>query len=88
MKNKILQIRPPKQYQEGLLDIEEGIDNIPELIEYLKNGFSMEEARKMSILVRIELIKRSCEFEVEKDGEIQEVKKEIQLLITEYNQIE
>ena len=70
------------------MDIEEGIDNIPELIEYLKNGFSMEEARKMSILVRIELIKRSCEFEVEKDGEIQEVKKEIQLLITEYNQIE
>ena len=49
MKNEILKIKPPKEYKEGLFAIEEGIDNIPEYIDYLGNGYSPDEAKDLRI---------------------------------------
>lgn len=89
MKDKILAMKPPKKYQEGLFFYEDGLDVTPELLDYIQHGFSVDEARKMDLLVRIEC-QKYCLKEAVKEypnaiNEIKESKEYIQELINEYN---
>lgn len=87
MKNEILKIKPPKVYKECLLTIEEGIDNIPEYVEYLRKGYSVEEAKKMVLLVRIEMLKHDIQDSGATEEGLEEIENYIQKLICEYNSI-
>lgn len=88
--NSILNIRPTKEYRQGILTLDEGMDNIPELIDYLSAGYTRKEAEKMNILVRIELMNshlKKTDLKETDEEEINAFKKEIETLIKEYNEL-
>lgn len=87
MKNKIFEIKPPKEYIEGLIEIDEGLDSIPELVDYLKHGFSMNEAKKMCVLLRIESMKHYLKSVEDSVGDVKQIEKEIESVIEEYNKM-
>lgn len=78
MKQKLLNIQFPNQYQEGILEIEEGLDNIPELIDYLEAGRSKAEYEKFQQLYFIETMKKCLE-----EARIEDEQKEVRLCIAE-----
>ncbi len=89
MKAKILSMKPPKKYKEGCFFYEDGLDVIPELLDYIQHGFTMEEARKMDLLVRIECQKYHLGETLKEYpnaiNEIKESEEYIKELINEYN---
>lgn len=91
MKNKILSIKPPSQYKENIIIYQEGLDNYPEYIEFIKAGFSEKDAKRMLFLYRIEsmryairLAKEDAEADLE---EILSAENDIEEMIKEYNKI-
>lgn len=71
------------------MELKEGVDNIPEHIDYLKAGYSSEEASRMGLLVRIESAKYYLEIEKQSgfvsEEDIEEAEKYICEMIDEYN---
>ena len=51
MKSEILNIKPPSEYKENIIVYQEGLDNYPEYIDFIKAGFSKEDAEKMAKIV-------------------------------------
>ena len=86
MKKELLKINPPKEYKDGLFVVEDGADNIPEFIDYIKAGYSVEEAHKMEILVRIEMMKHDLRGNAASSEEYEEAENYIKELILQYNQ--
>ena len=91
MKNNIFLMAPPKTYAEGLVTYQEGMDTAPELIEYINHGFSMEDAKKMELLIQIEAAKYHLEL-LKDDVDVTEVdrleaKEYIKSLIETYNKL-
>lgn len=91
MKKEILGLKVPKQYKPDLISYQDGLDNVPEIPDYLANGFTLLEAKKIDKLVSIERLKyyynsAMSDNEVN-EFEIAEFKKEIESAIEEYNQM-
>ena len=91
MKNDIFLVTPPKTYEDGLVTYHEGMDTVPELIEYINHGFSMEDAKKMELLMRIEAAKHHLEL-IKDDAKVTEsdlleAKEYIESLIETYNKL-
>lgn len=89
MKEDILSIKLPQKYKEGLIDYQEGLDNVPNWLELSKKGFTWEEHLKLNKLVEIEAMKYILNDAI-KDNEItneeiSESKKLIKKAIEEYN---
>lgn len=91
MKSEILNIKPPSEYKENIIVYQEGLDNYPEYIDFIKAGFSKEDAEKMILLYRIEsmryaikLAKEDAEADLE---EILSAENDIEEMIKEYNKI-
>lgn len=87
----IFKMKPPKFYEEGLVTYKEGLDSVPELIEYIEHGFTLEEAEKMELLMRIESMKYHLKhLEKEHAGDVDDllkIKEYIQSQIEVYNEI-
>ena len=91
MKNNIFLMTPPKTYEEGLVTYQEGMDTVPELIEYINHGFSMDDAKKMELLMQIEAAKYHLEL-LKDDADVTEAdrleaKEYIESLIETYNKL-
>lgn len=87
-RKEILTIKPPQKYKEGVMKYSEGLDNIPEKIDYLKNGYNLQEACKMELLIRIERLKYILELlEEESIEERKETENIIHQCIQQYNQM-
>lgn len=89
MKEDLLNIKLPQKYKEGLIDYQEGLDNVPNWLELSKKGFTWEEHLKLNKLVEIEAMKYILNDAI-KDNEItneeiSESKKLIEKAIEEYN---
>lgn len=88
--NTTLKTKPPEKYKEGVLTVEEGMDNIPELIDYINAGYTKYEAEKMNLLVRIELMREQLikvNLNEVADKEIRDFTRKIEGLINEYNEL-
>ena len=57
MANNLFLKKPPKQYIENFIKYEPGFDTFPELVDFVLNGFTMEEAERMRSIFRIEKLK-------------------------------
>lgn len=91
MKEKLLNIKLPKEYKEGLFKYKEGLDNVPEWPILQKNGWTFEEHLKLCKLIEIEHMKyvlndSLSSGEVSQE-EVQETKKLIKDAINEYNEM-
>lgn len=91
MKEQLLNIELPFQYREGLIEYEEGLDNVPTWIEFSEKGYTKEQFKKMSLLVVIEATKdtlnEAIEYNEITENEIEEARELIQEKINEYNAI-
>lgn len=79
----------PEVYEENLFEYVPGIDNVPEIIDLIPKGYTMEHCLKLRKLVTIEGTKYTLN-ELINDGEISEdeiesAKQFITELIEEYN---
>lgn len=88
-KNELLNINLPKLYEENLIKITPGLDNIPELPDWVNKGRKIEEYRKFQVLIVIESTKamlkeNSGELSPEELKQINEI---IQKRIKEYNEL-
>lgn len=57
MKEKLLNIKLPLKYEDGIIEFIDGLDNVPNWIEFSTTGHSKEEYKKMNLLVDIERMK-------------------------------
>lgn len=89
MANNLFLKKPPKQYIENFIKYEPGFDTFPELIDFVLNGFTMEEAERMRSIFRIEKLKHTInEAENDEDvseEEINEGKAILAEMISDYN---
>lgn len=89
MRNNLFLKKPPKQYIDNFIKYAPGFDTFPELIDFVKNGFTLEEAERMRSIFRIEKIKYLIESaksdEDINDEEINEGKKILAAMISDYN---
>ncbi len=79
----------PDVYEENLFEYVPGIDNVPELVDLIPKGYTMEHCLKLHKLVDIEMTKYTLKEAIE-DGDISEDeiefgKQVIAELIDEYN---
>ena len=91
MKEKLLNIKLPKEYKEGLFEYEEGLDNVPQWPVLKKNGWTFEEHLKLYKLIEIEHMKyilndSLLSGEVSQE-EAKEISKLIRNAINEYNEM-
>lgn len=91
MKEKLLKLKMPKQYEENLFVYEEGLDNSPEWIELQRLGWSLQEYSKLQKLIEIEYMKYRLNDEINDNTvtpeEIKEINELIEDAIKEYNKI-
>ena len=89
MANNLFLKKPPKQYIENFIKYVPGFDTFPELIEFVQNGFTMEEAERMRSIFRIEklkyLIDSAKSDEDIPEEEINEAKTILAEMISNYN---
>lgn len=90
MKEELLKIKPPAKYCEGIIKFQEGFDTVPDLLEYLQNGYTANEAKKMELLVSIETMKKlrsENDLSEEDPDELKQFDHAVMGLISQYNQI-
>lgn len=89
MKKRILSIRPPQFYEDNFVEYVEGLDNYPDLPNYLQSGYTRIEASKMELLIHIEHMKKILKENVEEmsSEEEKELRNYINEMTQEYNQI-
>lgn len=89
MANNLFLKKPPKQYTEDFIKYVPGFDTFPELIDFVLNGFTMEEAERMRSIYRIEqlkyLIDTAKNDEDVSEEEINESKTILAEMISNYN---
>ena len=91
MKEKLLELKMPRQYEENLFVYEEGLDNSPEWIELQQMGWSLQEYLKLQQLIAIECMKYKLNDYIDDNmvtpEEIEEMNELIEDAIKEYNKI-
>ena len=91
MKEKLLELKMPKQYEENLFVYEEGLDNVPDWIQLKQLGWSLQEYSKLQKLVEIEYMKYRLNDDINnnvvEEEEIKEINDLIKNAIEEYNEI-
>ena len=89
MKSELLKIKLPKEYKEGLIKYELGLDNFPDWPMLQAQGWTFKEHLKLEQLISIEAIKYSLNEAIEynevTEEEINYAKKLIDKAIEEYN---
>ena len=89
MANNLFLKKPPKQYIENFIKYEPGFDTFPELIDFVMNGFTMEEAERMRSIFRIEALRYQIDAakndEDISEEEINEGKAILAEMISNYN---
>ena len=89
MANNLFLKKPPKQYIENFIKYEPGFDTFPETLDFVLNGFTMEEAERMRSIFRIEklkyLIDSAKSDEDIPEEEINEAKTILAEMISNYN---
>ncbi len=87
MKEKLLNLKLPKIYEENLFVYKLGLDNCPEWIDAIKKGWTREEYEKLNKLIQIERLKYILNNEELKKVEIKQINKLINKAIKEYNKM-
>lgn len=91
MKEKLLNIKLPKKYKEGLFEYKEGLDSVPEWPLLQKNGWTFEKYLKLCKLVEIEhmnyVLNENLSSSEVSEEEVKEMKELIKNAINEYNEI-
>lgn len=87
MKEKLLNLKLPKIYEENLFVYELGLDNSPEWIDAIKKGWTRQEYEKLNKLIQIERLKYILNDEELKKVEIKQINKLINKAIKEYNKM-
>ena len=90
MDNSIFSKKPPKEYIENFVKHIPGKDIRPELIDFVRHGYTLYDAQRMCDLLSIEALKYSLEeakaqHEATED-EIKEVESYIAERIAKYNE--
>lgn len=89
MRNDLFLKKPPEQYIDNFIKYAPGFDIFPELIDFVMNGFTLEETERMRSIFMIEKIKYLIESaksdEDIADEEINEGKKILAAMISNYN---
>ncbi|WP_343348285.1 hypothetical protein [Terrisporobacter petrolearius] len=90
-KKELIDFKLPEKYADNLIKIDDGLDNIPELIDFISCGKTIEEYKKFAIYMNIEYTKHNlkeyeCESELS-DEEINMLQQTIKNMIEEYNSL-
>lgn len=90
-KKELIDFKLPEKYADNLIKIDDGLDNIPELIDFISCGKTIEEYKKFAIYMNIEYTKHNLkEYEYESelsDEEINMLQQTIKNMIEEYNSL-
>lgn len=89
MKEKLLNLKLPKLYKENLIELEEGLDIVPSLPEWISKGRQINQYKKMQLLVTIEGTKSMLNKYLKElsSEEIKQVNETIEKSILEYNEL-
>lgn len=90
-KKELIDFKLPDKYADNLIKIDDGLDNIPELIDFISCGKTIEEYKKFAIYMNIEYTKHNLkEYEYESklsDEERNMLQQTIKNMIEEYNSL-
>lgn len=91
MKERLLNIKLPDKYKDGLINYSLGLDNVPDWLALQEQGWTFQEHLKLEKLIEIEHMKYSLneainENEITRE-EIKEIEDLIANVIKEYNDI-
>ena len=90
-KEELIDFKLPDKYADNLIKIEDGLDHIPELIDFISCGKTIEEYKKFAIYMNIEYMKHNLkEYEYESelsDEEKNTLQQTIENMIKEYNSL-
>ncbi len=89
MKEELLKLKLPKNYEKDLFKYQEGLDNVPDFIELIGKGYSKDQYEKLNILVDVERMKYELQEDAEElsDEDMEYIKELIEKRIEEYNAI-
>ena len=92
-KKELIDFKLPEKYADNLIKIDDGLDNIPELIDFISCGKTIEEYKKFAIYMNIEYTKHILkEYEYECESELSDeernmLQQTIKNMIEEYNSL-